>query len=61
MNKARKAVWAFVTGTVGAIGAAVIAQGPPSDAAGWAELIGAGVGAGVLAAVAVYRARNRPV
>jgi O-antigen/teichoic acid export membrane protein len=57
MSKARKAVAAFITGTIGAIGASLLAQGPPSDAAGWAAVIGAGVGAGVLAAFAVYRTR----
>jgi hypothetical protein len=59
MQRARKAVWAFATGTVGAIGASLLAQGPPQDEAGWAALIGAGIGAGILAAVAVYRAKNR--
>lgn len=60
MKKIRKAVVAFFTTAFGAAITAVVTNGMPADQAGWVALIGAAVGVGLAAAIAVYTVPNAP-
>jgi hypothetical protein len=60
MSKFRKAIAAFLTAAAGAAVTKIAADGLPADGAGWAALLGAAAGVGLVAALAVYGVRNAP-
>lgn len=60
MSKIRKAIAAFASAAAGAVLTSIATNGMPVDGEGWAALLGAAVGVGVLAALAVYGIRNAP-
>lgn len=60
MSKIRKAITAFFATAFAAALTAIVTNGAPSGASGWAGLVGTALAAGVLAAAAVWRVPNDP-
>lgn len=58
MSKIRKAIAAFVTAAAGSVVTSIATGGMPATGAGWAAVLGAAVGVGLVAALAVYGIRN---
>jgi hypothetical protein len=60
MSKIRKAIAAFVTAAAGSVVTSIATGGIPTTGAGWAAVLGAAAGVGLVAALAVYGVRNAP-
>lgn len=60
MSKIRKAIAAFALAAAGVVVASVTTNGLPADNAGWLALLGAALGVGLAAGLAVYKVPNAP-